>query len=71
MKAPYSAKHGAPLIELPPEILEMVYMYCTSGRLKVDEMRRLYVTGVLLGMKGVSDRDIVHGALVAYLPCVI
>tara|TARA_R110002050_G_scaffold217470_1_gene353503 strand:- start:430 stop:714 length:285 start_codon:yes stop_codon:yes gene_type:complete len=70
MKATYSAMHSAPLIQLPPEILEMIYMYCTLGTLQVDEMRKLYVAGLLLGMAGVNDRDIVHGALVASLPCI-
>ena len=63
MKATYSPFHCIPLIRLPPEILEMVFMYCTSGNLTRDEMRRLYPAGVLLGMEGVTDREIMHGAV--------
>ena len=63
MKATYSSFHCIPLIPLPPEILEMVYMYCTSGRLTKDEVRKLYPAGVLYGMGGVTDREIVHGAV--------
>ena len=59
MKATYSSIHCAPFIGLPPEILEMVFMYSTSGSLTRDEMRRLYPAGVLLGMKGATDREIV------------
>ena len=67
MKATYSLTHRAPLIGLPPEMLEMVYMYCTLGSLKADEMRRLYPAAVLWGMRGVTDRDIVHEAVICRL----
>ena len=63
MKATYSSTHCVPFIGLPPEILELVFMYCTSGCLTQDEMRRLYPAGVLLGMEGVTDREIVHGGV--------
>ena len=60
MKASYSPTHMAPLLKLPPEMLERVYMYCTEGRLTGQEVRRLYPAGVLLGMAGMTDRQIVH-----------
>ena len=63
MKASYSPTRAAPLVGLPPEILERVYMYCTEGRLSVQEVKRLYPAGILVGMEGMSEREIVHGAV--------
>lgn len=63
MKTSYSITHGTPLLRLPPEMLERVYMYCTMGRLSIEDMRRLYPKGVLLGMRGITDREIVHLAV--------
>lgn len=63
MKATYSPRRRASRIELAPEILERVYMYCTAGRLSAGQVRQLAVAGVLSGMGGVSDREIVHGAV--------
>ena len=63
MKATYSHSTGVPIIGLPPEILEMVYMYCTSGTMTAEEMRNLYSAGVLYGMDGVNGREIVHAAV--------
>ena len=67
MKASYSPKDEAPLVGLPPEMLERVYMYCTSGRLSIGEVRQLYPVGVLYGMGGMTDREIVHEAVVGGL----
>ena len=67
MKASYSLKSEAPLVKLPPEMLERVYMYCTSGKLSVGEVRRLYPAGILFGMVGMTDREIVHAAIVREL----
>ena len=64
MNATYSPLEHRPLIGLPPEMLERVYMYCTSGRLTSPEMRRLYPAGLLYGMAGITDREIVHCAIV-------
>ena len=64
MKATYSPTYGAPLVGLPPEMVERVYMYCTLGRLSIEEVRRIYPAGVLLGMEGLTDREIVHRAVV-------
>ena len=63
MKASYSPIRAAPLVGLPPEMLERVYMYCTIGRLSIQEVRRLYPAGVLLGMGGVTDREIAYDAV--------
>tara|TARA_R110002050_G_scaffold139864_4_gene264441 strand:- start:4 stop:258 length:255 start_codon:yes stop_codon:yes gene_type:complete len=63
MRATYSP-NGAHLLGLPPEMVERVYMYCTLGRLSIEEVRRLYPAGVLLGMEGLTDREIVHRAVV-------
>tara|TARA_R110002050_G_scaffold285979_1_gene435895 strand:- start:242 stop:451 length:210 start_codon:yes stop_codon:yes gene_type:complete len=54
----------APLMRLPPELVERLYMYCTEGRFSIQEVRRLYPVGVLLGMEGMTDREIVHHAVV-------
>ena len=67
MKATYNPMISVSLIQLPPEMMERVYMYCTTGRLNVWEMRRLYPAAVLCGMNGIVDREIVHGAVVDYL----
>tara|TARA_R110002050_G_scaffold20557_1_gene58081 strand:- start:1069 stop:1329 length:261 start_codon:yes stop_codon:yes gene_type:complete len=64
MKATYSPTNGVPLVRLPPEMVERVYMYCTMGRLSIGEVRRIYPAGLLLGMDGVTDREIVHHAVV-------
>tara|TARA_R110002050_G_scaffold258794_1_gene398137 strand:- start:157 stop:528 length:372 start_codon:yes stop_codon:yes gene_type:complete len=64
MKATYSPTLLSPLVWLPPEMLERVYLYCTQGRLSIQEMRRLYAAGVLLGIEGMADRQIVHHAVV-------
>ena len=64
MKATYSPTLLAPLVELPPEMLERVYLYCTQGRLSIQESRGLYAAGVLLGMEGMTDRQIVHHAVI-------
>tara|TARA_R110002050_G_scaffold166670_1_gene297208 strand:+ start:978 stop:1148 length:171 start_codon:yes stop_codon:yes gene_type:complete len=45
-------------------MLERVYMYCTEGKLSIQEVRRLYPAGVLLGIEGMTDREIVHHAIV-------
>ena len=58
----YSLTYRAPLVGLPPEMLERVYMYCTMGRLSLQEVRRLHPTGALLGMEGITDREIAHRA---------
>ena len=63
MKASYSPTFRVPLLELPPEMLERVYMYCTIGRLSTQEVRLLYPAGVLLGMDGKTDREIAHHAI--------
>lgn len=63
MKASYSPTHMAPLMGLPPEMVERLYMYCTEGRLSIHQVRRLYPAGVLLGMEGITDREIVHRAV--------
>ena len=63
MKASYSVKQCTPSIPLPPEILELVYMYCITGTMQVSEMRKLYPAAVLHGMKGLTDRDIIHRAV--------
>ena len=63
MKASHSATATAPLVNLPREILERVFMYCTVGRLSTQEVRRLCPAGVLLGMDGITDREIVHVAV--------
>ena len=68
MRATYSPTNGTPLVGLPPEMVERVYMYCTSGRLSIEEVRRLYPAAVLLGMEGVTDREIVHRAVVSAQP---
>ena len=64
LKASFSPIHLAPLLRLPPEMLERVYMYCTWGRLSTQEVRRLYTAGVLLGMERMTDRELVHHAVV-------
>ena len=64
MKATYSTIQHSPRVELPPEMLERVYMYCTAGGLSAREIRKLYPAGVLLGMDGMTDREIVQNALV-------
>lgn len=64
MKALYSPAHHTPLVGLPPEMVERVFMYCTEGRLSIQEVRRLYPAGVLLGMQGITDREIAHHAVV-------
>tara|TARA_R110002050_G_scaffold258662_1_gene398014 strand:- start:35 stop:340 length:306 start_codon:yes stop_codon:yes gene_type:complete len=63
MKASYHARCCAPAILLPPEILELLYMYCAAGSLKVGEVRKLYPAAVLHGMERLTDREIVHGAV--------
>ena len=63
MKASYSLTYRAPLVGLPPEMMERVCMYCTMGRLSISEVRRLYPTGVLLGAEGITDREITHFAI--------
>tara|TARA_R110002050_G_scaffold245901_1_gene383573 strand:+ start:709 stop:963 length:255 start_codon:yes stop_codon:yes gene_type:complete len=68
MRATYSPANEAPLVDLPPEMVERVYMYCTLGKLSIEEVRRLYPAGVLLGMEGVTDREIVHRAVVSAQP---
>ena len=60
MKASYSIIRLAPLLSLPPEILERIYMYCAMGRLSIHEVRKLYPAAVLLGMEGITDRAIAH-----------
>ena len=65
MKASYSPTHQTPTLQLPPEMVERVYMYCTEGWLSVQEVRGLYPAGVLLGMEGMTDRQIVHHSLVS------
>ena len=62
MKVSYSPTHMVPLVGLPPEMVERVYMYCTDGRLSIQHVRRLYPAGVLLGID-VTDREIVHRAI--------
>ena len=64
MKATYSPTLLSPLVWLPPEMLERVYLYCTQGRLSIQEMRGLYVAGVLLGIEWMTDRQIVHHAVI-------
>ena len=64
MKATYSPAHMAPLVRLPPEMVERVYMYCTEGKLSIQEVRGLYSAGVLMGIEGMTDREIVHCAVV-------
>ena len=64
MKASYSPTTMAPVVGLPPEMVETLYMYCTLGRLSIQEVRLLYPAGVLLGMEGMTDREIAHRALV-------
>ena len=64
MKASCSPTHMTPLVGLPPEMLERVYMYCTEGMLGIQVLRRLYPAGVLLGMEGMTDREIVHRAVI-------
>ena len=64
MKATYSPTLLSPLVWLPPEMLERVYLYCTQGRLSIQEMRGLYAAGALLGIKGMTDRQIVHLAVI-------
>ena len=64
MKATYSPTLLSPLVWLPPEMLERVYLYCTQGRLSIQEMRGLYAAGVLLGMEEMTDRQIVHHAVI-------
>ena len=64
MKATYSTIQHSPRVELPPEMLERVYMYCTAGGLSAREIRKLYPAGVLLGMDGMTDREIVQNALI-------
>tara|TARA_R110002050_G_scaffold234543_1_gene370440 strand:- start:74 stop:448 length:375 start_codon:yes stop_codon:yes gene_type:complete len=64
MKSTYSPTLLSPLVWLPPEMLERVYLYCTQGRLSIQEMRGLYAAGVLLGIEGMTDRQIVYHAVV-------
>tara|TARA_R110002050_G_scaffold73086_1_gene157370 strand:- start:325 stop:669 length:345 start_codon:yes stop_codon:yes gene_type:complete len=64
MKASCSPTQLAPRVRLPPEMLERVYMYCTMGWLSIQEVRRLYAAGMLLGIEGMSDRQIVHRAVI-------
>ena len=64
MKVLYSPTHQAPRAELPPEMLERVFLFCTQGRLSIQEVRRLYPAGMLVGMEGMTDREIVHRAVV-------
>ena len=63
MKSSFGVRKGCPLLQLPPEMLEHVYMYCLRGRLEKWEMRMLYSSAILLGMGWITDREIVHGAL--------
>ena len=63
MKASYSPTYMSPLVGLPPEMVERVYMYCTQGRLSIQEVRGLYTVGMLMGMEGLTDREIVHRAV--------
>tara|TARA_R110002050_G_scaffold107077_6_gene217393 strand:- start:548 stop:859 length:312 start_codon:yes stop_codon:yes gene_type:complete len=64
MKASYSRTHQAPLVGLPPEMLERMYMYCTEGKMSIQEVRSLYPAALLLGMNGMMDREIAHHAVV-------
>ena len=41
----------------------MVYMYCVSGAMQISKMRKLYPAAVLLGMDGMTGREILHGAV--------
>ena len=68
MKATYTVTVGSPSLPLPPELLEHIYLFSTNGRLKINEVRRLYPAALLFGMSGVTDREIVHGALELELP---
>ncbi len=63
MKATYGSMGCCPLISLPPELLEHIYMYCTSGCVSKREMRELYVLSVLVGVNDISSEDIVRYAL--------
>ena len=63
MKASYLAKFRIPALPLPPEILEMVYMYCLCGAMQMSKMRKLYPAAALLGMDGMTGREILHGAV--------
>ena len=71
MKATYSYTLRGPLVRLPPEMLERVYMCCTEGRLSVQEVRQLYAAGVLLGMAGITNREIVHQAVEKEMPALL
>ena len=62
MKISFLAEHSMPAIPLPPEILELVYMFCICGCMLITEVRKLYPAAVLHGMEGLTDREIVHGA---------
>ena len=71
MKSTYSVIEQRPRINLPPEILEQVYKYCTLGWLCVSELRRLYSAGVLHGLKGLTDRELSHHAVEIGLPVIL
>ena len=64
MKATYNAAHLAPLVGLPPEVLERVYMYCAAGSLTIKDMRRLYPASTLCRMPEMTDLQIVERAIV-------
>tara|TARA_R110002050_G_scaffold1772_3_gene11527 strand:+ start:1479 stop:1790 length:312 start_codon:yes stop_codon:yes gene_type:complete len=65
MKVTYNPFQMTSLVGLPPEMLERVYMYCTHGMMAIQEVRALYPAGVLLGMEGMTDREIAHHAVAA------
>ena len=67
MKVTYSATLQQPAIRLPPEILELIFMHCTEGLLDGNEMRCLYPAAVLLGCRGLTNREVVHGAVMSNL----
>tara|TARA_R110002050_G_scaffold30016_1_gene76777 strand:- start:21 stop:314 length:294 start_codon:yes stop_codon:yes gene_type:complete len=64
MKTTYSPILLAPRLKLPMKMLERVYLYCTQGRLSIQELRKMCAAGVLLGMEGMTDRQIAHHAVI-------
>ena len=63
MKVSFSVRDCRPTINLPAEMLEHVYMYCTGGCLSKEEIRALYTCAVLQGMGQHTRRELVHHLL--------